>query len=88
MSFAKVVEIAKIAASLIPVVVGAVKAIEEALPEKGQGAEKLAIVRQMIEAAFAAIQGVSVTFAEVWPTVERLVAALVALFNKTGAFRK
>jgi len=88
MSVSRAIEVAKVAASLIPAVVAAVKAIEEALPEKGQGAEKLALVRQMIEQVFATVQGVSITFAELWPTVERLIAGFVALFNKLGQFRK
>lgn len=61
----------------IPSIIAVIKAIEEAIPGKGQGEAKLAALREMLEA----IDG---GFATAWPTVQKIVAVLVTLFNKTG----
>lgn len=81
-------EVLKLLAGLIPTIVALVRAIEEALPEKGQGAEKLAYVRTMIEKAYTAVKDAAVPFAELWPHIEWTVAFLVGVYNRTGAWRK
>lgn len=83
----KVLEILKIVASLIPVIVQAIKAIEEAIPDKGQGAQKLTIIRTMVEQAFGQIEQASVAFQDVWPIVESTVGGFVKLFKSTGLFQ-
>ena len=74
--------------TLLPVIIEAIKAIEAAIPQSGQGAQKLALVRELIEAAFEAVQDAGVTFADVWPAVQRLITKNVGLFNATGIFAK
>lgn len=66
---------------LIPVMIEIIKAIEAAIPGKGQGEAKLAAVRSLLETADSTLNG-SV------PLVEKVVGILVELFNKTGAFGK
>ena len=67
-------------AQIVPALIGLIKSIEEALPEAGFGKDKLAAVRKIIEATF---EGAS----EIWPTLEKVISVLVALFNKTGVFK-
>jgi len=64
---------------IIPALISVIKALEEALPKAGLGGEKLATIRQIIEATY---EGAS----EIWPTLEKVIDAIVALFNKTGVF--
>jgi len=66
---------------IVPSIINVIKAIEEAIPGSGQGEQKLAAIREIIEATHeqAAI---------LWPTLERVVSALVAVFNRTGVFAK
>jgi len=66
---------------LIPAVIKVMQAIEEALPQAGYGAEKLAAVRQMLEVTYSGIK-------EVWPVLEKVIAIFVDLFNQTGVFVK
>jgi len=66
---------------LIPALIALVKEIEEAIPEPGQGAEKLSAFRKIFEAAYSG-------FEEIWPVIERVVSVLVELFNSTGMFKK
>jgi len=70
---------------LIPVVIAAVKSIEEFLPVSGAGKQKMDLVMSTVQEAFD-----SVTSA--WPTIqpilEKLIAGLVSLANAFGVFKK
>lgn len=59
---------------LLPAIVAAVKALEEALPVSGQGKEKLAALRQIMVNVDAGVTAI-------WPMVETAVAAVVSLMN-------
>ena len=76
----KWVELAKTLLSLLPAIITAIKAIEEALPATGQGAAKLALIREIIES-------VSGELTEIWPYVEKVISLVVSWFNKTGVFK-
>lgn len=65
---------------LLPAIIAAIKAIEEAIPASGKGAEKLAAVRQIIETVDSAT-------ATLWPQIAPVIATLVTLFNTTGVFK-
>lgn len=67
--------------SLIPALIAAIKAIEEAIPGQGQGEAKLAAVREIIETVYG--QAFSL-----WPTLKSVIDILVSTFNKTGVFQK
>ena len=66
---------------LLPAIITAIKAIEEAIPGKGQGEAKLAAIREILES-------VSGQAAVLWPYVEKSISVLVGLFNATGVFQK
>lgn len=66
---------------LLPSIITAIKAIEEAIPGKGQGEAKLAAIREILES-------VSGQVSTLWPFIEKAISVLVSLFNKTGTFTK
>lgn len=66
---------------MLPVIIAAIKAIEEAIPGNGQGEQKLAMLRQVLELADG-------TITNLWPTIESVVKVLVRTFNDTGVFKK
>jgi len=66
---------------LVPALIAAIRAIEEAIPGQGKGEAKLAAVREIIEQADETAKGV-------WPMIAATVGTLVKLMNVTGAFRK
>jgi hypothetical protein len=84
----KFIELFKLLAALLPTIMACVRAVEEALPDSGKGAEKLRAIRELIEAAWNSVQAASIPFAEAWPLIEKAVAAVVGLFNRTGVFAK
>ena len=75
---------------IFPLVLAAVKAVEEAIPLPGQGKRKLDLVLDVIQSAYAASADLSSSF-----TWEKLVALIVpmidkivALNNALGLFQK
>lgn len=66
---------------LLPAIIVAIKAIEEAIPGQGKGEEKLAAIRAIMEAANGQIS-------LYWPLIEKAIGVLVQLFNRTGVFAK
>lgn len=84
----QIILIATTIAQLFPAVVAAIKAVEDALPDGGQGAAKLEMVRAILQAGFNSAEGISVTFEHVWPAVQNIVAQMVKAFNTIGLFRK
>lgn len=65
---------------LLPVIIVALKAIESLLPEAGRGADKLALVRDIVE-------GVNDDARKNWPAIETAISKIVAFFNKVGIFK-
>ena len=65
----------------IPLVIQAIKAIEAAIPQQGQGQAKLDAVLNIITAVNAELQ-------QYLPQLTAIIGTLVSLFNKTGAFTK
>jgi len=84
----KYLTIIKLVVSLLPVLIEAIKAVEEAIPGKGAGEAKLAAIRAIIEGVYATATDLGVTFGEVWPVLEKTISGLVAAFNKSGEFKK
>ena len=66
---------------IVPAIIAALKAIEEAIPGSGQGEQKLAAVRGMIE-------DVDGSYKTLWPQIAGVITVLVNLFNATGVFKK
>ena len=67
--------------NLLPAIITAIKAIEEAIPGQGKGEQKLADVREILEA-------VSSQAGALWPQIQTVIGILVGLFNRTGVFQK
>jgi hypothetical protein len=80
-------EVATALIGLLPQIIGAVKAIEVALPQTGKGAEKLALVKSTLEAAELVASTTMPIVAQLWPAIEAIVGAVVGMFNRTGAFK-
>jgi hypothetical protein len=80
--------IMKVAMQLLPMMTEMIKTIEGAVPSNGQGAQKLEMVRSMLESAYGQAQGMSVQFSAIWPVLSSMIAGIVALYNSTGTFKK
>lgn len=78
----------KLIVSLLPVLIEAVKAVEAAIPQSGQGQAKLAAVQSILGAAWKASSDATVAFEQVWPALSAAVSAVVAAFNAAGIFKK
>ena len=66
---------------ILPAIINALKAIEEAVPGQGNGEAKLAAVREMVEVVDGGLK-------PMWPQLLGVISSLVSLFNKTGVFSK
>lgn len=66
---------------LLPALITAIKAIEDAIPGSGQGEAKLAAVRAILEAVDGSV-------AKLWPQISAVIGVLVGLFNKTAVFKQ
>ncbi len=66
---------------LIPALIAALKAIEDAIPGSGMGEQKLSAVRAMLEVIDGSIS-------KLWPQISGVIGVLVNLFNATGVFKK
>jgi len=66
---------------LIPAIVAAMKAVEEALPGQGAGEQKLALVRAIVENGYG-------TISDLWPKMMPIISQFVAVFNAIGLFKK
>lgn len=64
---------------LVPVLMDIIRKLEEILPENNKGAEKLAMLRQIVSEVYPEIM-------KVWGTIEKVVAVLVRLFNEKEVF--
>ena len=78
----------KLILSLLPLIIDAVRAIEAALPATGQGAAKLQLIRETLQAGFSTAGDAVAAFEQAWPAIERVVGAVVGLFNRAGVFDK
>ena len=66
---------------LLPALIQAMKAIEEAIPGQGQGEQKLAAIRGILEAVDSGV-------AKLWPQIQGVIGVMVNLFNSAGVFKK
>lgn len=67
--------------NLLPALITAIKAIEDAIPGSGQGEQKLAAVRAILEAVDGSV-------AKLWPQISAVIGVLVGLFNRTAVFKQ
>ena len=75
---------------IFPLLLAAVKAVEEAIPLPGQGKKKLDLVLDVIKSAFDASTDLSASFS--WPKLVSLVVPMITqivdLHNALGLFQK
>jgi len=67
--------------NLVPAIITAMKALEEAIPVPGQGDQKSAAIRAILEATNDKID-------VYWPLIQKTINVLAGLFNKTGVWQK
>ena len=79
------VEDAMTIVKLIPVVIAAVKSLEELIPVSGAGKQKLDLVMATVQDAF---DGVTSAWPTIQPILEKLIAGIVNLANQFGVFKK
>lgn len=70
----------KLLINLLPLLIQLIKSVEAAIPEKGQGAVKLALIKEILIAADS-------TLSAFWPIIEIAISALVKGFNASGVFK-
>jgi hypothetical protein len=75
---------------IFPLVLGAVKAVEEAIPLPGQGAKKLDLVLDVIKSAYDASTDLASSFSwqKLVALVVPMISQIVALHNALGLFQK
>lgn len=71
---------------LLPALSKFITEVESMFPQGGAGQAKLEAVRQMLEAAFAGINGLTTTFEEVWPLLHAAIGSLVNVANTLRVF--
>jgi len=66
---------------LIPALIELIKEIETVIPQGGQGQAKLVAIRGIMESSYGGLS-------DIWPSLEKVIAVLVNLFNTSGVFVK
>lgn len=66
---------------LLPVIIEAIKAIEQAVTGQGKGEQKLAALRGILEVMDSGIVAI-------WPQVSKVVGILVEAMNRTDSMPK
>jgi hypothetical protein len=61
--------------NLLPALITAIRAIEDAIPGQGQGEAKLAMLRGVLESADSVTK-------TIWPNLEKAIAVIVPLITK------
>jgi Sec7-like guanine-nucleotide exchange factor len=69
-------------------VIDIIKLIEETIPDNGAGKEKLAAFDLLLKAAIDKSEDIDEEFDKLQPVAHDIVNVAVALFNKTGLFKK
>lgn len=83
----KFIEAAKLILSLLPVLIQAIKAAEEAIPGQGKGEAKLAMIRGILEVAYASAGDMTAKFDTIWPTIKAAIDTVVKTLNTLKAWR-
>lgn len=71
---------------LLPLVIDAIKTVEEAFPHAQQGAAKLDLVKGVIQNAYNVGSGTTEAFQAIAPGIDAIAKGAVAIFNSTGVF--
>lgn len=74
-------ETIKLILSLLPIIIQAVRQLEELFPESDRGAMKLDLIRRTIQNVYDISDNTL-------PLIEKMVNTIVDVFNKFGIFKK
>lgn len=74
--------IMKIILGMLPMLRELVIILEALLPATGSGAQRLALLKAIIEKAIDVSDDVTTPFARLWPLVEKVVSVLVPMLTK------
>lgn len=74
-------ETIKLVLSLLPIIIQAVRQLEELFPESDRGAMKLDLIRRTIQNVYDISDNTL-------PLIEKMVNTIVDIFNKFGIFKK
>jgi len=66
---------------LLPALIAAIKAVEDAIPGSGKGEQKLEAIRQILIT-------VDDSVGAIWPKIQAVIGVVVNLLNTTGVFKK
>jgi hypothetical protein len=66
---------------MLPAIIAAIKALEEAIPGEGKGEQKLAALRQLLQVVDGSTK-------DLWPHIQSVVNVLVATMNAAGELKK
>ena len=77
----------KLGTIILPILFDLIPAIEKAYPMPKQGAEKLALLMQLLRDAIDVTKD-GVSWDDLVPLVQKWAAAIVGFMNRTGAFNK
>ena len=80
--------ILKLIIAILPLLIDAIRAIEDAIPGQGKGEAKLSAVRTVVESAYGVSNDVVPKFETLWPAMQKVVSGLVSSFNSSGDFKK
>lgn len=82
-SVSQILSSAKVIIQLIPYVIDAIKTVELMVFDDptGKGPQKLVIVKAILSTIYSSLD-------EVWGPLEQIISVIVAVYNKTGEFKK
>lgn len=78
----------KLVLSIFPALINAIKTIEASIPVDGKGAEKLELLKGVMQTTFENSTKAVSTFEQVWPMLQSVIVSIVNAFNATGVFNK
>lgn len=81
-------EVIRTILSLMPLIINAIDIVEKMLPQGGNGAQKLDLVKTMLQAGYQTAEGSVNTFEQIWPSIKGVIDKIVAVYNAIGVFKK
>jgi hypothetical protein len=78
----------KLVISILPMLIEAIKLIEQAIPGSGNGEAKIMAVKSVVESSYTAANDAMPAFETFWPVLQKTVTGIVSAFNKSGTFSK
>jgi hypothetical protein len=82
------IEILKLILQLFPLLIQAIQSVEAAIPQSGKGAEKLDLIKNIIQTSYDNSAKTVATFEQLWGPLSSVIKSIVAAFNATDIFKK